>query len=125
VFLKDQFFLIFINDIPAVNENPCKLYADEIKVIAVLDGKTNAQILQDDIGDELGKWSEDWLTCFNFDKCKIMHIGKENPKFEYTMRSNEIVVKLSESKVEKMLAFSFQMIFHVTSKLYLLRTKHI
>ena len=38
---------------------------------------------------------------FNVDKCKDMHIGKNNPKLEYTMRTeneNKILIEIREEK---------------------------
>jgi hypothetical protein len=31
------------------------------------------------------EWSDKWLVKFNNDKCKVMHIGENNPNAEYTM----------------------------------------
>ena len=42
-------------------------------------------------------WAVDWQLAFNAKKCKVMHLGKSNPKFDYTM-DNE---KLEEVKCEK------------------------
>ena len=30
-------------------------------------------------------WAKDWGMEFNVDKCKIMHVGRNNPQFEYSM----------------------------------------
>ena len=40
--------------------------------------------LQNNI-DALVTWSDDWQMLFNADKCKVVHIGKHNPGFSYTM----------------------------------------
>jgi ribonuclease P/MRP protein subunit RPP40 len=45
----------------------------------------------EDIGrlrEDLAKlviWSKEWLMLFNVDKCKVMHVGYNNPKAEYKM----------------------------------------
>ena len=30
-------------------------------------------------------WAATWGMSFNISKCKIMHVGKNNPCYEYTM----------------------------------------
>ena len=34
---------------------------------------------------------------FNVDKCKVMHIGKDNPRFEYEMSDNNGNIKVLKS----------------------------
>jgi len=33
----------------------------------------------------LGEWSENNQMPFNVDKCKVMHLGRKNVKFEYKL----------------------------------------
>ena len=50
----------------------------------------------------LVEWSDRWQMKFNADKCKIMHIGKSNPSYNYTMGGHAPAgVVLGESQVEK------------------------
>jgi hypothetical protein len=42
------------------------------------------QSLQDDIG-KLIDWTTKWKMAFNCSKCKIMHVGRNNPSFDYQM----------------------------------------
>ena len=37
-------------------------------------------MLQKDLETFFYKWPSDWLLKFNEAKCKVMHIGKNNPK---------------------------------------------
>ena len=37
-------------------------------------------------------WSNKWSIKFNESKCKVMHIGKNNAKFEYQMNNSELSV---------------------------------
>ena len=60
----------------------------------------DCNILQNDL-NMLSQWTNDWLLSFNVDKCKVMHIGKDNPKLDYTMRTeneNRILIETSEEK---------------------------
>ena len=40
--------------------------------------------------DSLGKWAEDWGTQFNVAKCKIMHVGRNNPGYDYYMAGTKL-----------------------------------
>ena len=41
--------------------------------------------------DKLCQWTIKWLMFFNVNKCKILHIGKENPDFDYQMTDKDAV----------------------------------
>ena len=94
-------FVIYINDLPdQVKNSVCKLYADDNKLISEIRNNEDCFKLQNDI-DELDKWSEKWLLGFNFDKCRIMHIGKKNPNFIYHMNSDGLRKPLLITSLEK------------------------
>ena len=78
-------FLIYINDMPKVLANTCKLFADDAKVFG--DVSKPDIILQKDI-DNLSSWSETWQLPFNVKKCKCLHIGRNNPENSYTMNGH-------------------------------------
>ena len=60
----------------------------------------DGNILQNDL-DTLSQWNNEWLLSFNVNKCKVMHIGKNNPKLEYTMRTENENKILMETREEK------------------------
>ena len=45
--------------------------------------------------------SNRWCLTFNTSKCKRMHIGKDNPKFQYTMTTENNNIVLTETVQEK------------------------
>ena len=45
---------------------------------------TTPPALQHDL-QQLEKWSEEWQLHFNPSKCKVMHLGHQNPNRDYTM----------------------------------------
>jgi hypothetical protein len=98
-------FIIFINDLPDKLANVCKMYADDTKILAKI--KKNSAItdtikMQNDI-DKIVEWTNTWLMRLNISKCKIMHIGKQNQKEDYTMNSydsNE-PVPLEKTEIER------------------------
>ena len=89
-------FVIYINDLPDHLNNICKMYADDNKVLSKIEEEKDAQMFQQDI-NRLCLWSNEWLLKFNIEKCHIMHFGKNNPKFKYSMQDR----KLNESIIER------------------------
>ena len=65
---------------PNVITNTCRIFADDTKIFS---NALNPS-LQDDI-DSLALWSKKWQLRFNVSKCKSLHIGKNNPRTNYTM----------------------------------------
>ena len=63
---------------------------------AVSDNK----LLQQSIND-LVQWTDKWLLKFNNDKCKILHLGKNNPKYKYFIKQGDQTTELLETVSEK------------------------
>jgi hypothetical protein len=80
-------FLLFINDMPDLFNEFCKLFADDTKLLAAIRNTQDCNKLQSDL-DIATIWAETWRMKFNNDKCKVMHIGKNNPLNKYTMLSS-------------------------------------
>ena len=76
-------FLLYINDLPDNIKNSIALFADDLKMVAKSGTK---KMNQDDIGS-LVLWQNKWLLKFNTkdNKCKIIHVGKNNPCNQYYM----------------------------------------
>ena len=68
------------------------MFADDTKLYRVVDNQDDADLLQGDL-DEMVKWSSMWQLPFNEGKCKIMHYGKNNQKFTYTMECTKAMVE--------------------------------
>ncbi len=82
-------FVIYINDLPSAIEHfPCKLYADDCKILAEMSELKSPKQLQDDL-DRIVQWTETWLMKLNYSKCKVMHIGKKNQCAKYTINDRE------------------------------------
>ncbi|KAI8500176.1 hypothetical protein Bbelb_217420 [Branchiostoma belcheri] len=80
-------FMIFVSDIPAELKNFVSLFADDTKVYAAAqecEENSHSECLQADLG-KLQEWSERMQMRFHPDKCKVLHLGKKNPRHEYTM----------------------------------------
>uniref|UniRef100_A0A8C5LWX5 Reverse transcriptase domain-containing protein n=1 Tax=Leptobrachium leishanense TaxID=445787 RepID=A0A8C5LWX5_9ANUR len=75
-------FNIFISDIAeGINGKVC-IFADDTKICNRVDVPGGISQMTNDLG-KLIKWSELWQLSFNVDKCKIMHLGRKNPRAEY------------------------------------------
>ena len=74
-------FLIYINDLPEGIKNKILLFADDVRMCS---NASYPDVSQGDI-DKMLNWQNKWLLKFNIvdQKCKVMHIGKTNPKHIY------------------------------------------
>ena len=85
-------FIIFINDIDLCVKLIKALllkFADDTKVIKRIEGNEDCQSLQMVI-DKLCLWANEWQLYFNVGKCKVLHVGRNNPKFQYKMANQPI-----------------------------------
>jgi hypothetical protein len=82
-------FLLFINDLPAVINTRCQIFADDTKLYHPIVSLIDFNNVQHDI-DKLVQWSDEWLLSFNSNKCKVMHVGIKNPHYTYKMGGNNL-----------------------------------
>ena len=82
-------FLIFINDLDVGIENWILKFADDTKVFSSVSSVEEHSKLQKDL-QAINRWSEEWQMLFNVDKCKVMHIGKENQNLSYYMDGKQL-----------------------------------
>ena len=75
-------FTTFIDDVDDNAEQLDMLlkFANDTKGLQEMEinGEEDRTKLQTTL-DRLVKWAEDWGMKFNVDKCKIMHVGRNNP----------------------------------------------
>ena len=91
-------FVIFINDIDTLTKfiTIMRKFADDTKLAQCILSEEDRDKLQDCL-NLLCEWADIWGMSFNVAKCKILHVGHNNPKYEYFMNG----IKLSEVKIEK------------------------
>ena len=77
-------FIIYINDTNKYLKSKILKFADNTKVLNSVSTQNDINKLTSDLV-LLGDWSSDWLMLFNVDKCKIMHLGKNNPLVSYSL----------------------------------------
>ena len=94
-------FLILINDLDKGIENWILKFADDTKIFYELSQVKDCDKLQKDL-ELLHKWSVDWQMQFNTEKCKMMHIGRHNPMFTYTIANKHLeAVNSFKSRLDK------------------------
>ena len=87
-------FILFINDLPSGMKSFVSLFADDLKLVTKV---SLHSIAQEDL-DTLCKWEKDWLLKFNVKdgKCKVLHIGPNNPQYDYMMNGSNLPKVKSE-----------------------------
>ena len=95
-------FLIFINDLPEhIKNSIIKLFADDAKFYKHIQEAEDAAELQQDL-DAACDWTIDWQLMFHPDKCKVVRLGKNNEKYNYTIKGqNGVIHSVTESEGEK------------------------
>ena len=93
--LGPMLFIIYINDMPTSVLSSIYLFADDAKVYRNISSNDDPPTLQHDL-QQLEKWSERWQLRFNSNKCKVMHLGRQNPRQNYTMGGTTLATTTSE-----------------------------
>ena len=77
-------FIIYINDIDQAIDAVLQImkFADDTKGCAIADTEEDCCRIQNQL-DKIHQWSLDWQMLFNTDKCKVIHIGPHNPRYNY------------------------------------------
>ena len=88
-------FLVFINDLLENIDSSGRLFADDAKIYRRIRSPQDGESLQIDLS-KLQEWSKKWLLQFNKEKCKVMHIGKRNPGYEYLMEDTPLATTSEE-----------------------------
>ena len=79
-------FVIFINDIDSCSDLIAVLlkFADDTKIgngVRTLEQRENLQ----NCLNKLTEWATTWCMTFNIEKCKVVHVGRNNPMHTYSM----------------------------------------
>ena len=71
-----------------------KIFADDAKTSNEITSIDDSVKLQGSLNN-LSSWTDDWGVHFNCDKCGVMHLGKNNPKYSYTRSNTKKITKFS------------------------------
>ncbi len=92
-------FAIYINDLEDSFEDVVtiiKKFADDTKLAQQITSDNDRALLQTCL-DRLWEWGEKWGMSFNISKCHVLHLGRCNPHYTYTLGQEQ----LSEVEEEK------------------------
>ena len=81
-------FTILINNLPNKVKNPCKLDADDCKLLGKIEKAEDEHEIQEDI-KRLKFWSKTCQMSFNYEICKVMYFRRRNAEHKYIMELNE------------------------------------
>ncbi len=84
-------FTLFVSTIPEEVSSHLSMFADDTKIyspLSVLEDNTHLSCLQQDL-DNLMQWTTKMQMKFNPQKCKTMHLGKDNPRIIYSLNHTD------------------------------------
>ena len=89
-------FVCYVNDMPENITSTAYMFADDTNVYRNINTHIDRDVLQSDLS-RLEDWSRKLQLRLNADKCKVLHIGRDNEHYEYYMdRDTKIGVTTNE-----------------------------
>ncbi|KAJ3655423.1 hypothetical protein Zmor_014555 [Zophobas morio] len=79
-------FITYVADLSGLLKSPRAFYADDLKIYGI--SSDHQKIKRDLTITE--RWCEDWLLPLNTSKCKLLYIGKNNPRHRYFINNVEL-----------------------------------
>src|SRR6266516_5871805 len=104
-------FTIFINDLEENVINNVLKFADDSKLWGRAETLEDRLSMQKDL-DILGDWAIKNKMPFNVSKCKVMHLGKKNVKYEYRIMDQEIPITSEEKDLGVFFSDTFKPSFN-------------
>ncbi len=94
--LGPTLFIIYINDIDeGITSNILK-FPDDTKIFRNVATTEQAFTLEEDLHKPYD-WSVEWQMLFNRKKCKCLHMGYGNPRYDYYM-CDDLIESVEEEK---------------------------
>ena len=88
----------------AVGNDITRIFADDAKIGREVKNKFEAQNLQANL-NVASDWTHDWSLKLNIDKCKVLHLGKNNLLFTYNIQTLEGQIELDSVDSERDMAY--------------------
>ncbi|KAK4832042.1 hypothetical protein QYF61_020557 [Mycteria americana] len=86
---------IFINHLDDRVKCTLSKFADDTKLGGVADTPDDCAAIQRDL-DRLEEWANRNLMKFNKEKCKVLHLGRNNPRHQYMLGASQLESSLAE-----------------------------
>ena len=82
--LGPMLFTLYVWDVPQVVKCIVSMFADDTKLYTVLTDRNSNLKLNNDLAS-MQTWSSRMQMTFNIEKCKVLHLGSNNPDHQYTI----------------------------------------
>jgi len=82
-------FVLYINDIDDSLSSKILKFTDDTKLYGTVNYVAGIDSLRLDL-QKLVLRSTEWQMLFNIDKCKVLHLGHNNPEVHYTMLTSQL-----------------------------------
>lgn len=105
-------FLIFVNDLGEVIACLLLCFADDTKLIGPVGTNEDTKLMQRDI-NSLYQWTRENGMEFNDKKCAVLHMGRKNEMFDYTMGGSDLLSSESEKDLGVLVQRNLKFVQHV------------
>lgn len=95
-------------------ESASSVFTDDTKIYRILETEDDSKALQHDL-ECLEKWSSKWLLMFDTNKCKTIHIGRNNQQADYQLNGSSLDKSTQEKDFGIIVSSDFKSSAHVAA----------